>query len=80
MERIEVMDWKYDFVGEKFIKLENGVLLHPSEYNGEVYNVKEGDASNYVRVGYRPIHKGVGEPDEDGDYEEYEVVAFERLP
>lgn len=36
-------------------------------WNGEVYEI---DKDHNLK----PIYQGVGEPDEDGDYEEYEVV------
>lgn len=36
-------------------------------WNGEEYALEDGD-------GLKPIWKGVGEADEDGDYEEYELV------
>lgn len=78
--RIEVADWSYDFVGETFIKLENGALLHSKEWNGDVYTVKEGEPGRTIEVAYKPIMVGRGEPDEDGEYAEYETVAFERLP
>lgn len=36
-------------------------------WNGEEYALENG-------YGLKPIYKGIGEADEDGDYEEYEVV------
>lgn len=36
-------------------------------YNGEAYPLEDGQS-------IEPIWKGVGEPDEDGDYKEYEIV------
>lgn len=34
----------------------------------------DNDKANYS---IKPIYKGVGEPDEDGDYEEFEIVDYE---
>lgn len=73
--RVEVMNWAHDVAGVKMIKLEDGRLLHDSEWNGETYTVREDGRE----ISYRPIYVGVGEPDDDGDYAEYEMVAFERL-
>lgn len=39
-------------------------------YNGECYSIDK-------ELNLYPIWSGVGEPDEDGDYEEYEVISAE---
>jgi len=71
-EMLEITKRNFDHVGALMdYELEDGTMLHASEWNGECYTVEE--------VPYYPIYRGVGEPDEDGDYEEYETIGFERM-
>lgn len=54
--------------------LENGVVLIDTEWNGEVYTVKNPDGSESV---YRPIQEPTSF-DEDGEPEDWETVGYEE--
>jgi hypothetical protein len=56
-------------------ELEDRTLLHESEWNGEYYTVKKKGKEE----GYKPVLKGIGEQYEDGVYDQYEVIGFEKL-
>ena len=49
--------------------LENGVLLHESEWNGEVYTVKE----NGSEIEYRPVYD-----DKENENGGYDIIGFEE--
>ena len=63
----------------------NGRWFALSGWNGEIYvNCWETDENTFYledgkRYDIKPIFKGVGEPDEDGNFEEYEIVSYELL-
>lgn len=48
-------------------ELEDGTLLHSSEWNGEVYTVKNKDGSE---IRYFPVYNQI-------DDDEYEIIGFE---
>ena len=48
-------------------ELEDGTLLHSSEWNGEDYTLK----INGVEAVYKPVYKEV-------DEDEYEIIGFEK--
>lgn len=48
-------------------ELEDGTLLHSSEWNGEVYTVKNKDGSETI---YFPVYNQI-------DEDEYEIIGFE---
>lgn len=48
-------------------ELEDGTLLHSSEWNGEIYTVKNLDGSE---TRYLPVYEQVGK-------DEYEIIGFE---
>lgn len=51
-------------VGHTFdYELENGELLHPTEWNGEYYETETGI--------YRPVYKQI-------DEDEFEIIGFEE--
>lgn len=50
-------------------ELEDGILLHNSEWNGENYTVQE----NGMEVEYRPIYA-----DKPNENDGYDIVGFER--
>lgn len=50
-------------------ELEDGILLHNSEWNGENYTVQE----NGMEVEYRPIYA-----DKSNENDGYDIVGFER--
>jgi hypothetical protein len=54
-------------------ELENGVLLHEIEWNGEGFIVKD----NGGEVEYRPVEKAI-EFDEDNEPINWEVIGFEE--
>lgn len=56
------------------VYLENGVILINTEWNGEVYTVKNTDGTENV---YQPVQKPVSY-DEDGEPEDWEIVGYEE--
>lgn len=50
-------------------ELEDGTLLHNSEWNGEIYTVKE----NRMEIEYRPIYA-----DKPNENDGYNIIGFER--
>ena len=54
-------------------------------WNGEAYyncwetdeNTIAIDSDNKYEI--KPIYQGIGEPDEDGDYDQYDIVGYEIL-
>lgn len=48
-------------------ELEDGTLLHHTEWNGEVYTVKEADGSERT---LRPVYDDIGD-------DQYEIIGFE---
>ena len=61
-ESVKVNGHWFDF------ELENGVLLHESEWNGEVYTVKVKGGE----VVYRPVYS-----EEENDNGGYDIIGFE---
>lgn len=51
-------------------ELEDGTLLHQSEWNGEEYTVKE----NGVEITYRPIYA-----EEENCNGGYDIIGFENI-
>lgn len=65
----------FDHVGAMMdFELEDGTMLHSSEWTGEKYITRDGGAE----VEYIPVTVGIGDPDEDGAYAWYETIGFER--
>lgn len=59
---VRVNDHEFDY------ELENGTLLHESEWNGEVYTVKE----NSREVTYRPVYD-----ENENDNGGYDIIGFD---
>ena len=61
-------------VGEMFdYELEDGTLLHNTEWNGEDYTVRTGRIPNRIEAVYRPVYE-VSETDE----ESFNIIGFEK--
>lgn len=56
------------------VYLENGVILIDTEWNGEVYTVK--DSEGVERV-YRPVQEPASY-DDDGEPDDWEVIGYEE--
>lgn len=50
-------------------ELEDGTMLHPSEWNGEVYAVVNGG----IEDTYRPVYD-----EDENDNGGYDIIGFER--
>ena len=73
-EHVEWMDTMFDY------ELENGQLLHTSEWNGEEYVTRyKWNGDEFVEAGevlsYRPVYNVINEGTED---EEWEIIGFEE--
>ena len=67
---INIKNENIERVGHWFdYELEDGMLLHNSEWNGENYTVQE----NGMEVEYRPIYV-----DKLNENDGYDIVGFER--
>lgn len=56
------------------VYLENGVILIDTEWNGEVYTVKE----NGKERTFKPIQEAIAF-DDDGEPEQWETIGFEEI-
>ena len=71
-QMLKIKSINTDYIGSRMdYVLEDGTMLHESEWNGEWYQV---DGQRY-----KPVYIGIGEADEDGDFAEYETIGFEKL-
>lgn len=73
-EWVRWMDDLFDY------ELENGQLLHTSEWNGEEYITRyEWNGEEFVKADrelcYRPVYKVINEGTED---EEWEIIGFDE--
>ena len=60
-------------VGEMFdYELEDGTLLHRTEWNGEDYTVRSGSIPTRTETVYKPVYSA--EPNEN---EGYDIIGFE---
>ena len=63
----------------------NGRWFALSGWNGEVYlhcwetDEQTFDIEDDQEYKIKPIYQGIGEPDEDGDFEQYDVVDYEIM-
>lgn len=57
------------------VYLENGVILIDTEWNGEVYTIKDQDGIESV---YRPIQEPVSY-DEEGEPGDWEIIGYEEI-
>jgi len=69
----EVSTYGFEMYSPVF--LENGVILIDTEWNGEVYTVKNQDGTEST---YRPIQEPTSY-DEDGEPEDWDVVGYEEF-
>lgn len=61
-------------VGEMFdYELEDGTLLHNTEWNGEDYTIRTGNIPNRTETVYTPVYE-VSETDE----ESFNIIGFEK--
>ena len=67
---IKIKEENYVSVGHMFdYLLENGVMLHENEFNGEVYTVKE----NGVETTYRPVYD-----EHENENGGFDIIGFEN--
>lgn len=58
----------------------NGENYCLTKSNGEVYEgfrYSQDGFTAFENVTIKPIYKPIGEPDEDGDYDDFEIVEYE---
>jgi hypothetical protein len=61
-------------VGEMFdYELEDGTLLHNTEWNGEDYTIRNGNIPNRTETVYTPVYE-ISETDE----ESFNIIGFEK--
>lgn len=84
MKNYRKIGYMKHFDNVEIVEIEDLGIFALNQYNGETYvdcwkcdeygNQDEEDKNKYAIT---PIFNGVGEPDECGYYEEYEIIGYE---
>ena len=71
---IKIKNHFYKEMGETYIQLEDGTLLHDDEWNGEVYTIKE----DGVERTYKPVDVCIGWDEDTKECNQWDTIGFEK--